>query len=109
MIAFTTLSRYEAAIHRGYYRAFHELQRLQHARLGGHVPPPLALDVTVSRQDDGGADVQPGHLDSDGRESPDPQQERGADRVEEHTGQRPAEPERGLDDEVLDFLLGKEP
>jgi hypothetical protein len=51
--AFTTLSRYEAAIERSYYRALHELQRLQHVRLGGHAPLPVALDVTVSR-DDGG-------------------------------------------------------
>jgi hypothetical protein len=51
--AFTTLSRYEAAIHRSYYRTLHELQRLQHARLGGHVPPPLAVDVTVSGHDNG--------------------------------------------------------
>jgi len=100
--AFTTLSRYEAAIERSYYRAFHELQRLQDARLGGHVPPPLTLDVTVSRQDDGGADVQSGRPDSDGRESRDPQQERGTDRVEEHAGQRPAEPENELDK----FLFG---
>jgi len=39
--AFSKLSRYETAIERSYYRAFHELQRLQHQRLGGHVPPPL--------------------------------------------------------------------
>lgn len=47
---FSKLSRYETAIERSYYRALHELQRLQHARLGGHVPPPLAVDVTVSSQ-----------------------------------------------------------
>jgi hypothetical protein len=54
--AFSKLSRYEAAIERSYYRALHELQRLQHARRGGQVPPPLALDVTVSGRDDGGPD-----------------------------------------------------
>jgi hypothetical protein len=54
--AFSKLSRYETAIERSYYRALHELQRLQHARRGGHVPPPLALDVTVSGRDDGGPD-----------------------------------------------------
>lgn len=53
---FTTLSRYEATIERSYYRALHELQRLQHARLGGRVPPPLALDVTVSGRHDGEPD-----------------------------------------------------
>jgi hypothetical protein len=46
--AFSKLSRYEAGIERSYYRALHELERLQHRRRGGHVPPPLALDVTVS-------------------------------------------------------------
>ena len=107
--AFTTLSRYEAAIHRGYYRALHELQRLQHARLSGHVPPPLALDVTVTGQDDGGADAQSGRLDSDGQESRDPQEERGTDRVEEHTEQRPAEPERGIHDELLELFFGTKP
>ena len=45
---FTTLARYEAAIDRGLYRALHELQRLQKARLGGDVLPPLAVDVDVS-------------------------------------------------------------
>jgi len=54
--AFTTLSRYESALERSYYRALHELQRLQEARRGGHVPTPLALDVTVSGQDDSGTD-----------------------------------------------------
>src|SRR5262245_21371125 len=54
--AFMALSRYEASFERSYYRALHELQRLQHARLGGHVPPPLAVDVTVSGPDPGGAD-----------------------------------------------------
>jgi hypothetical protein len=53
--AFSKLSRYETAIERGYYRAWHELQRLQHARRGGHVPPPLALDVTVSGPADAGS------------------------------------------------------
>ena len=46
--ALSKLQRYEAAIERSFFRALHELQRLQHARLGGHVPPPLAIDVTVN-------------------------------------------------------------
>lgn len=46
--AFAKLSRYEATIERSYYRALHELERLQRARLGEYVPPPLALDVTVN-------------------------------------------------------------
>jgi hypothetical protein len=53
--ALSKLQRYEAAIERSFFRALHELQRLQHARLGGHVPPPLAIDVTVN----GGAEVNP--------------------------------------------------
>lgn len=55
--AFAKLSRYEATIERSYYRACHELERLQRARLGEYVPAPLALDVTVN----GGADsARPG-------------------------------------------------
>jgi hypothetical protein len=47
--AFSKLSRYEAAIERGLYRALHELQRLQAARrAGGGVAPPAAVDVDVS-------------------------------------------------------------
>jgi hypothetical protein len=46
--AFSKLSRYEAGIERSYYRALHELHRLQHRRLGGHVPPPLALEGSSS-------------------------------------------------------------
>lgn len=49
---FSKFQRYEATIERSYYRALHELQRLQQARLGAYVPPPLAVDVTVN----GGAD-----------------------------------------------------
>jgi len=52
--ALSKLHRYEAAIERSFFRALHELQRCQHARLGGHVPPPLAIDVIV----DDGAEVQ---------------------------------------------------
>jgi len=39
---FTTLTRYEAAIERGVYRALHELERLQRTRKGETVPPPSA-------------------------------------------------------------------
>jgi hypothetical protein len=81
--ALTILSRYEASLERSYYRALHELQRLQHARRGGHVPPPLTVDVTVSGHDNGGAD------------SP------GPDREAEPEQQRPAEPERSIEDELF--------
>ena len=41
------LLRYEAAIERSFFRALHELHRLQAARAGVPVPPPAALDVDV--------------------------------------------------------------
>jgi len=44
----STLARYEAALERAFYRALHELQRLQAVRAGQAVPPPLAVDVDVS-------------------------------------------------------------
>jgi hypothetical protein len=50
------LHRYEASIEPAYFRALHELQRLQHARLGGHVPPPVAIDISVNHGAEGGAD-----------------------------------------------------
>jgi hypothetical protein len=46
--AFSKLSRYETAIERQLYRALHELERHQAARLGGNVQAPLAVDVDVS-------------------------------------------------------------
>jgi hypothetical protein len=46
--ALSKLSRYEANIERGFYRALHEFQRLRLARQGAHVPAPLAVDVTVT-------------------------------------------------------------
>jgi hypothetical protein len=47
--AFSKLSRYETAIERSLYKALHELQRRQAARLTrGNVPPPMAVDVDVS-------------------------------------------------------------
>ncbi len=42
------LSRYESALERGFYRALHELQRLQSVRAGEPVPAPVAVDVTVN-------------------------------------------------------------
>ena len=42
------LSRYEASLERTLHRALHELQRLQAARSGAFVPPPLALDLDVT-------------------------------------------------------------
>ncbi len=49
----TKITRYEAHLERMLSKALHELQRLQAARLGRPVPPPVAVDVTVSGQDQG--------------------------------------------------------
>ena len=45
---FSKLTRYEAMWAREVYRALHELQRLQAARRGQAVAPPVAVDVTLS-------------------------------------------------------------
>ncbi len=45
--AISKLSRYEAAIERSYYKALHELQRVQAARQNGVPPPSIAVDFTV--------------------------------------------------------------
>jgi len=42
------LSRYEVTLERSFYKALHELQRLQAAREGQAVPLPEAVDVAVS-------------------------------------------------------------
>ena len=42
------LSRYEASVERGLYKALHELQRMQAARRGEVVPLPQAVDATLS-------------------------------------------------------------
>lgn len=44
----TAFSRYETTLERGLYKALHELQRLQAARDGATVPPPVAADVEVT-------------------------------------------------------------
>jgi hypothetical protein len=43
--AFSKLSRYEAGIERGIYRALHELQRLQAVRVGKEVPLPVVVEL----------------------------------------------------------------
>jgi len=55
--AFSRLSRYEAGIERSLFRALHELQRLQAARAGTHVPPPVAVDVDLALPENAGAEV----------------------------------------------------
>lgn len=44
---FSKLARYETSLERSFYKALHELQRLQAARTGGTVPAPAVLDVNV--------------------------------------------------------------
>jgi hypothetical protein len=46
--ALPKLSRYETAVERSLFKAYHELQRLQAARQGKDVPLPVALDVNIS-------------------------------------------------------------
>ena len=45
--ALSKLSRYEGAIERSFYRALHELQRLQAARRGQEVRVPDVVDINV--------------------------------------------------------------
>lgn len=40
-------TRYETTLERSFFKTLHELQRLQTVRAGGHVPAPVAVDVTV--------------------------------------------------------------
>jgi hypothetical protein len=47
------IARYEAHLSRQLAQALHELQRLQAARAGTPVPPPVVVDVTVSGGDEG--------------------------------------------------------
>jgi len=49
--ALSRLSRYEMAIERSLFRNLHELQRLQAARAGQHVTPPVTVDVNVASVD----------------------------------------------------------
>lgn len=43
-----TLARYEAHLERSLYKTLHEIERLKALRQGQPVPPPVAVDVTVS-------------------------------------------------------------
>lgn len=47
-ITMHTLSRYESMMEKSFYRAFHELQRLQAMRLGHSVILPIAIDADTS-------------------------------------------------------------
>jgi hypothetical protein len=52
--AFSKLSRYESTIERGLFKAIHELQRIQAARLGKTVSLPITVDIDVT-----GVDTEP--------------------------------------------------
>jgi hypothetical protein len=45
--ALPKLSRYEKSIEQSFYKALHELERLQGARAGKEIPVPLMIDVNV--------------------------------------------------------------
>ena len=49
--AFSRLSRYEAGVERTFYRASHELDRLQRARCAGLVPAPVSVDIITDGQE----------------------------------------------------------
>lgn len=49
-----TLSRYESALERIFYKAIHELQRLQAMRMGVAVAIPMAIDITVDQPEENG-------------------------------------------------------
>ena len=42
------LSRYESSLEKSFYKAIHELQRVQAIRMGQPVLAPIALDINVS-------------------------------------------------------------
>lgn len=46
--ALSKLSRYETTLERSLFKALHELQRLQAARAGNDVAPPVAVDIDLS-------------------------------------------------------------
>jgi hypothetical protein len=50
--AMNRIGRHAAQLKRAFYRAMHELERLQDKRCGQYVPPPEAIDITVSTADD---------------------------------------------------------
>lgn len=47
------IARYEAHLSRQLAQALHELQRLQAARAGASIPPPVMVDVTISGSEEG--------------------------------------------------------
>lgn len=47
-----TLIRYESSLEKMFYRALHDLQRLQGARFGQSVMMPIAIDLTMEGSKD---------------------------------------------------------
>jgi hypothetical protein len=48
------LSRYESGIEKSFYKAIHELQRIQAMRMGQAVMMPIALDISLDGNDQSG-------------------------------------------------------
>jgi hypothetical protein len=48
------LSRYESTLEKNFYKAIHELQRIQAMRMGQPVLAPIALDINVNDLDESG-------------------------------------------------------
>lgn len=48
------LSRYELSIEKSFYKAIHELQRLQAMRMGLHVMAPIAIDINFEGTEETG-------------------------------------------------------
>lgn len=48
------LSRYESTIEKSFYKAIHELQRIQAMRMGLPVMAPIALDINLEGVEESG-------------------------------------------------------
>jgi len=61
--AMINLSRYESVMEKSFYRALHELQRLQGMRLGQPVmAPPIAIEVNIDEGSKGPEDIEMSQL-----------------------------------------------
>lgn len=48
------LSRYESSLEKSFYKAIHELQRVQAMRMDQPVLAPIALDININDINEGG-------------------------------------------------------
>ena len=64
------IGRHEAQLERALYRAMHELERLQDKRGGQYVPPPEAIDITISTGDDPGDEASLGSFRQNNEKHP---------------------------------------